>query len=1199
MSVIRTATYIATREHIRVDRKTRGTVKCTAGNKKCGNRCIPRDWDCRLQGQGGDSHLKAVGRGSDPLAGIANIQRGLGRIGRGLTKLNFSELEGGRKAVIRGVVKGSPGDIQKKEEIRSTLIQGTVVLGALGALTVGGVRVHGLLMNTNVYRNNIGDKLENGMRKSLDGLLDNTPFIGASRERVRQGAGEVLQRRIRLQNRTPEPEDLFGSLSRKQDIEAFKTSLRKGPVKIDVQEGALTVKRKESFAQFHKRSVKEFFSTSANEEGLKVTGKGRRPLLSKDSTENFMRDFYQIPKNLKGKSANKYAEEVISKEAKRLRALADQMGVDRNSQVAMRAFADKYAAGQDEQMILDIVDMLDPKFNPAAQYTALRKRVRETYDTFYRDVSTKFKPVYKANGERTGNIRVRDPFTAQAVEEHAKLLAREFYGDASRVKGPFTGDMALHHFYQVDGNKKALLGVAREWTAPDTVIRRAAKEISGRNPKDIQAALAVVRSNGFPDVDVYQPLTKQKLEVPVGSAASKTTSIEVNLPQSPERKYPGWAEDNIEEFTKLRLRFMAKARKTLRRPGGPTPEEEDVRKLAMTWMEQAGWLTPEPRGDSSPRSDTYQRAFLETLHSLRNDKKCGESGIAPHKKCSKRTNNSTATIPTKSGPAAVQRSAARAPKQEDDKNSNVKRNVAIGAAVVGATAVATVLGVKRQKVIAYRQNVTRSAEVAETMAKQLEMDMKVKAASRLGKRVEEVTGFEASTYDFKDRGRDTGWTTHDDNTPHFFGQTKKSKGAVVVLSFADDNLTTSRGQGAYVMATKGKGGVFNSIWGEHDLLPFANSISQKKAGGTDGIDLQRRSKTAERLGKVVKKVPGVTAEAAEAVEKGAKDLLGLPKMWKDFKFLRDNVESRGYNPDAVRAAAFVAAQRRLTGKPVNIVSYSNGGNVAVETLKILEEMGYRDVKVLNVAGPTFGMFKHSRENLRTWVSKGDMYHQMSKGQAFAGGNTKILDNDNIPHGLDEAINPNNKAYKDHSAQRRARNSYMLDEQLQKEAYRFLTIDSLRARQLQNDFVYSVVEDREIEGHLGYLIGDKGKELKARFQTTLKAKGKEAAKDEVLDTIEEAMIEKWYGGYSPAKVKKAQQDIRAELESSLDAPQPAPPPEPSPRANSRRPVARSESVAIASMLRMKNPDGSPKYPNRRSAKAAYDRMKARRSSKSAA
>ena len=87
---IRTAAYLAARERLDA-RKTTRNVQCNPPNIRCGNRCIPPTWDCRLKGQGTDPHLRAVK--TDPLGGLANIQRGFGRISRGVVKGNFSVVE--------------------------------------------------------------------------------------------------------------------------------------------------------------------------------------------------------------------------------------------------------------------------------------------------------------------------------------------------------------------------------------------------------------------------------------------------------------------------------------------------------------------------------------------------------------------------------------------------------------------------------------------------------------------------------------------------------------------------------------------------------------------------------------------------------------------------------------------------------------------------------------------------------------------------------------------------------------------------------------------------------------------------------------------------------------------------------------------------------------------------------------------------
>lgn len=119
----RTAAYLATKARLDARRsrtgKTSRNVTCTPPNVKCGGRCIPPNWDCRIKGQGSDPHLRAVR--TDPVSGLANIERGIKRIGKGIRKGSFSEIEGGKRAIVRGVVKATPGDIQRKRALQAQL----------------------------------------------------------------------------------------------------------------------------------------------------------------------------------------------------------------------------------------------------------------------------------------------------------------------------------------------------------------------------------------------------------------------------------------------------------------------------------------------------------------------------------------------------------------------------------------------------------------------------------------------------------------------------------------------------------------------------------------------------------------------------------------------------------------------------------------------------------------------------------------------------------------------------------------------------------------------------------------------------------------------------------------------------------------------------------------------------------------------
>lgn len=498
------------------------------------------------------------------------------------------------------------------------------------------------------------------------------------------------------------------------------------------------------------------------------------------------------------------------------------------------------------------------------------------------------------------------------------------------------------------------------------------------------------------------------------------------------------------------------------------------------------------------------------LHEFRADKRCGQSAIPDNYKCTKTTSAKPSTNAT-------------APEQKP--NLNTAKVVAGALTITGGAAAIALLGAKRAKISAYRKNVAKSAIEAEKLAVEMERQFREQAARRLNKKPNEVTDFEASVYNFKDKGQDRGFSSND-TAPAWYGQTPNSKGAVVMLSYADDNKFTHRGQGSYMLA---KAKAFSQIWGDRDILPYANNISQPTTSVPDDLVVREREafvRSAEKVGAAI----GLGEQAKGA----AKAIHSVKDIQSRFKYLRKNVDERGFNPDAVRAAAFVVAQRRLTGKPVDILSYSNGGNVASETLAILHDMGYRDVKVVNVAGPTFGMFSHDDDNMRTWVSKGDDFYKISGGAAFTGGNTRILNNDNIPHGLTEKIDKNNREYGANWKQNLAEgNSYLYDKQLQREAWSYLNVDRKRSGELVNELVWRVSENKPMEGDLNTLFGDNAASKMKEYTAALKSPTqREAAKARIRSEIEDRMVETWYGGYDANRVKNAQKQIRKDLEQQV-------------------------------------------------------------------
>lgn len=187
----RTAAYLAAKARLDA-RKTTRNVQCNPPNVRCGNRCIPPSWDCRLKGQGTDPHLRAVK--TDPLGGLANIQRGASRITRGIVRGNFSEVEGGKRAIIRGAVKVAPGNIQQKKELQKKLEDRTRAIGIGLAVVTGGLGIHAILMKNNTfgYRNGLGANINSATRAGISRVFDSLPLVGTQRARTRGAVSGVV-----------------------------------------------------------------------------------------------------------------------------------------------------------------------------------------------------------------------------------------------------------------------------------------------------------------------------------------------------------------------------------------------------------------------------------------------------------------------------------------------------------------------------------------------------------------------------------------------------------------------------------------------------------------------------------------------------------------------------------------------------------------------------------------------------------------------------------------------------------------------------------------------------------------------------------------------------------------------------------------------------------------------------------------------
>jgi hypothetical protein len=195
----RAAAYLAAKERLDLrgakstrTGKTRNSVNCTAGNKRCGNRCIPNNWDCRLEGKGTNSELAS--HKTDPLAGIASIQRGSKDLFQGVVRVNPAQVQRGRNSLIRGTVKLAPGNnLEQKKQLKKQLTEAsTPIMAVLGVTLVGLAGHAGLKKGFAVYRNGVGAQIDRAATTAVDSILDRMPGTAGKRAATRAAGATAL-----------------------------------------------------------------------------------------------------------------------------------------------------------------------------------------------------------------------------------------------------------------------------------------------------------------------------------------------------------------------------------------------------------------------------------------------------------------------------------------------------------------------------------------------------------------------------------------------------------------------------------------------------------------------------------------------------------------------------------------------------------------------------------------------------------------------------------------------------------------------------------------------------------------------------------------------------------------------------------------------------------------------------------------------
>ena len=514
----RTAAYLAARARLDIARsrsgKTSRSVDCNPPNVRCGGRCIPPAWDCRLKGEGPDPHLRAVK--TDPLSGFANIQRGIERITKGVTRGNFSEVEGGKRAIIRGVVKTVPGDIQQKKQLQKTLENRTRAIGIGLAVVTGGLGMHALLMNRNTfgYRQGLGGKINQATRAGVSRVLDSIPVLGAQRAATRAAVGTNLgaaaaRASVPAPNVSAIPGTTVLSATDRDSHSALQQSLNR--INGATRSGAAgTSGNLENWNQRHNSA---FWNATRKSDITGVGAPARVSIYAEPSAQEYLGNQFGVPPGERSsRSGVKAALQARFDEERRgLVSLAQQQGLrvrrgpngdtidskDINAFVSgvvrSRPIADTAVRQSVEAHVRSVLTKAPSSYTNEVYNASVL-----SFDSFYKDTARDIRSIPGAAA--TAGRRIATPLTAGSNEllrntntYRSTYLAGEMRA-RTQMAGPAHAELVQAAYYHT-----RVVGTnASSYEIPDRLAFNAASELSGRSITSRSEAIGIInRETGF------------------------------------------------------------------------------------------------------------------------------------------------------------------------------------------------------------------------------------------------------------------------------------------------------------------------------------------------------------------------------------------------------------------------------------------------------------------------------------------------------------------------------------------------------------------------------------------------------------------------------------------------------------------------------------------------------------------------------
>ena len=526
---VRTAAYLAARE--RLDLK--GKLKCNPPNRACGDRCIPPSWKCRVKGEGTDSHSRVVA--GDPLAGAAAIARGRERLAKGFRTGNLVDIQAGRAAIARGVVKSVPGQNLKQKQVLRKRVEGAIIPIATGLFAGWALRQghEAAKVLFPVYAKGPGRNIENAAGSAIGFVFDRIPIYGSYRQAQRENASLQAQLLARASRISLEQDPKLNSSNTKtfvelsrQKVRGLRDALTKGLKVRDKPEDTPV-----SYQRFRANVLGEVFGAKA--EGSSV--------YAEPAAINLMARQYGIkPDTIIGADNTARKTFLISRVAGKLTEAADSMrgdmavrglnyrkpeDVDRYTEIAAQNAAKRFRSLTEEQQqeaFSSLKGTIRELVSPSKSPQPTRAIASKLFDESVKDYNEYFAQTAQRLKEDTDpRLRVHVASASDSPVKTALIGVAERLKSRVQITAPIAGanhaELVLQRVYNeyavtngFNSKRKAT------WLASDADIRYAAQDLGWDGQGGVSAAYGVLeRSGQFPNLarrpsDVRPAQTKPK-----------------------------------------------------------------------------------------------------------------------------------------------------------------------------------------------------------------------------------------------------------------------------------------------------------------------------------------------------------------------------------------------------------------------------------------------------------------------------------------------------------------------------------------------------------------------------------------------------------------------------------------------------------------------------------------------------------------